>query len=127
MERTLLAATPKRWSVGSAIPGETKDASFSLKNGGPTLANVTYLGMMENLERESWTGSIGDKVIWTVPIEVPENVTRFGLGLTWDDPNSNLALLLFNQNGRPVDVSYGEGEVRRRWGRAIQRRASGGR
>jgi len=112
VERTLLAATPKRWSVGSAIPGETKDASFSLKNGGPTLANVTYLGMMENLERESWTGSIGDKVIWTVPIEVPENVTRFGLGLTWDDPNSNLALLLFNQNGRPVDVSYGEGEVR---------------
>jgi len=111
VERTLLAATPKRWSVGSAVPGETREASFSLTNSGPTLANVTYLGMMENVETEVWTGSIGDKVIWTVPIEVPENVTRFGLGLSWDDPDSDLALLLFNQNGRPVDVSYGEGEA----------------
>jgi serine protease AprX len=110
VERTLLATSPKRWSVGSAIPGETKEETFSLKNGGPALANVTYTGMMENVENEGWTDSIGDKVIWTVPIEVPANVTRLGVNLAWDDPNSDLALLLFNENGRPVDVSYG-GEV----------------
>ncbi len=110
VERTLLATSPKRWSVGSANPGETKEASFSLRNGGPALANVTYVGMMENVENEDWTDSIGDKVIWTVPIEVPENVTRLGVRLDWDDPDSDLALLLFNENGRPVDVSYG-GEV----------------
>ncbi len=107
VERTLLASSPKRWSVGSASPGETKEATFSLRNGGPALANVTYVGMMENVEKEGWTDSIGDKVIWTVPIEVPANVTRLGVRLAWDDPDSDLALLLFNENGRPVDVSYG--------------------
>jgi subtilisin family serine protease len=110
VERTLLDTSPKRWSVGSASPGETKEATFSLKNGGPALTNVTYMGMMENVEKEGWTDSIGDKVIWTVPIEVPANVTRLGVRLDWDDPDSDLALLLFNENGRPVDVSYG-GEV----------------
>jgi len=107
VERTLLASSPKRWSVGSATPGETKEATFSLRNGGPALANVTYAGMMENVEKEGWTDTIGDKVIWTVPIEVPANVTRLGVRLAWDDPESDLALLLFNENGRPVDVSYG--------------------
>jgi len=110
VERTLLDTTPKRWSVGSASPGETKETTFSLKNGGPALTNVTYVGMMENVENEEWTDTIGDKVIWTVPIEVPENVTRLGVRLDWDDPDSDLALLLFNENGKPVDVSYG-GEV----------------
>lgn len=110
VERTLLASTPKRWSVGLAGPGETKEAAFSLRNGGPALANVTYVGMMEKVEKEVWTDSIGDKVIWAVPIEVPANVTRLGVRLSWDDPESDLALLLFNENGRPVDVSYG-GEV----------------
>jgi subtilisin family serine protease len=107
VERTLLASSPKRWSVGSASPGEMKEATFSLRNGGPALANVTYAGMMENVEKEGWTDSIGDKVIWTVPIDVPANVTRLGVRLAWDDPDSDLALLLFNENGRPVDVSYG--------------------
>jgi len=107
VERTLLASSPKRWSIGSTSPGETKEATFSLRNGGPALANVTYVGMMENVEKEEWTDSIGDKVIWTVPIEVPANVTRLGVRLAWDDPESDLALLLFNENGRPVDVSYG--------------------
>ncbi|HII06235.1 MAG TPA: S8 family serine peptidase, partial [Methanotrichaceae archaeon] len=114
VERTLLATSPKRWSVGSLDPGDTKEAQFSLRNGGPALANVTYAGMMENVEKEEWNDSIGDKVIWTVPIEVPANVTRLGVRLTWDDPDSDLALLLFNENGRPVDVSYGsdvKGEV----------------
>jgi len=111
VERTLLASSPKRWSIGSASPGETKVAQFSLKNGGPALANVTYVGMMENVEKEEWADSIGDKVIWTVPIEVPSNVTRLGVSLSWDDPDSDLALLLFNENGRPVDVSYG-GDVK---------------
>ncbi len=111
VERTLLASSPKRWSVGSASPGETKETTFSLRNGGPALANVTYVGMVENVEKEGWTDSIGDKVIWTVPIEVPTNVTRLGVRLGWDDSESDLALLLFNENGRPVDVSYG-GEVK---------------
>lgn len=110
VERTLLTSSPRRWSAGSAIPGETKEATFSLRNGGPPLANVTYVGMMEKVEKVAWNDSIGDKVIWTVPIEVPANVTRLGVRLTWDDPDSDLALLLFNQRGRPVDVSYG-GEV----------------
>jgi len=107
VERTLLATSPKRWSVGSASPGETREAAFSLRNGGPALANVTYVGMMENVEKVKWTDSVGDKVIWTVPIDVPANVSRLGVTLAWDDPKSDLALLLFNENGRPVDVSYG--------------------
>lgn len=110
VERTLLISSPRRWSAGSASPGETKEATFGLRNGGPLLANVTYVGMMEKVEKATWNDSIGDKVIWTVPIEVPANVTRLGVSLVWDDPESDLALLLFNQNGRPVDVSYG-GEV----------------
>ena len=109
-ERTLLATSPKRWSIGPAVPGETRDATFSLRNGGPHLANVTYVGMTEKVDTEVWTDSIGDKVIWTVPIEVPANVTRLGLRLTWADSDSDLALLLFNQNGRAVDVSYSRGD-----------------
>ena len=109
VERTLLATNPRRWSVGSATPGETKDIQFSLRNGGPPLANVTYVGMMESVEKVGWSDSIRDKVIWTVPIEVPANATRLGLSLSWDDPDSDLALLLFNQDGRAVDVSYSRG------------------
>jgi hypothetical protein len=65
--------------------------------------------MMESVEKVGWSDSIRDKVIWTVPIEVPANATRLGLSLSWDDPDSDLALLLFNQDGRAVDVSYSRG------------------
>ncbi|UEC41800.1 MAG: Peptidase families S8 and S53 protein [Methanothrix sp.] len=109
VERTLLATTPRRWAVGSATPGETKDIQFTLRNGGPSLANVTYLGMTEVVEKARWSDSIGDKVIWTVPIEVPANASRLGVRLAWADPDTDLALLLFNQDGRAVDVSYSRG------------------
>ena len=59
---------------------------------------------------DSWQDSIKNKVIWTVPIPVPSNITALGVRLTWDDPNSDLSLLLFNETGHAVDVSYNGGD-----------------
>lgn len=54
----------------------------------------------------SWQDSVGNKVIWPINITIPSNITALGVRLTWDDPNSDLALLLFNETGYPADVSY---------------------
>lgn len=109
VERTLLAPTPRRWAVGSATPGETKDIQLSLRNAGPPLANVTYVGMMEMIMTETKNFSIRDKEKKEWIINVPANVTRLGVRLFWDDSNTNLALLLADQNGIVVELSYGHG------------------
>jgi parallel beta-helix repeat protein len=54
----------------------------------------------------SWQDSVGNKVIWSINITIPSNITALGVILTWDDPNSDLALLLFNETGYAADASY---------------------
>jgi len=107
MERILLESYPKRWSLGGLTPGVVQTAQFNLSNEGPALHNVTYEGVVESVRKEVMQDSIEDKFIWSLTIDVPPNATRLGVKLMWEDPDTELALLLFNQNGRPVDVSYG--------------------
>jgi len=106
-ERSLFESTPERWSLGTVEPGEVKASQFRLENDGPALRGVNYEGVVEGVRTEQHEDVIGDKMVWPLPIEVTQNATRLSVKLNWDDDDTQLALLLFNPRGRPVDVSYG--------------------
>jgi len=107
VERLLVDNSPRRWSLGPLEPGEIRSAQFNLTNGGADLYNISYGGMVEGIKSDLWNETVEEKGIWILPLDVTSNVTRIGATLKWDNSDSDLALLLFNVNDKPVDISYG--------------------
>ena len=109
VERAQIETSPKRWSLESVYPGMSSNVSFVVKNGGPTLKNLSYAGVIENATSEDLAGSVGHKGYWNYTVNVTEKTRRLSARLSTEG-NSSQSQIMFvfeNPQGDPVDYDLG--------------------
>jgi subtilisin family serine protease len=113
VERALIETFPKRWNLESAYPGTSSRVSVVVKNGGPTLKNLSYAGVIENATSEDLVGSVSHKGYWNYTVNVTEKTRRLSANLRTEG-NSSQSEIMFvfeNPKGEPVDYDLGTGDL----------------
>ncbi len=113
VERTQIETFPRRWSLESAYSGMRSNVSFVVKNGGPTLQNLSYAGVIENATSEDLEGSVSHKGYWNYTVNVTEKTRRLSAKLSTEG-NSSQSEIMFvfeNPQGDPVDYDLGTGDL----------------
>ena len=113
VERAQIETFPKRWSLESAYPGTSSRVSFVVKNGGPTLKNLSYAGVIENATSEDLEGSVSHKGYWNYTVNVTEKTRRLSakLSIEGNSSQSEIMFVFENPQGEPVDYDLGTGDL----------------
>jgi serine protease AprX len=113
VERSRIGVLPIRWNLDSAMPGSASSMEFSLKNYGPSLFNLSYGGVIENITSEQIEGTVLYKKVWEKAVNVTGSTRRLSARLLSEDKtNSSEMMLVFeNPEGEPVDADLDAGDL----------------
>jgi hypothetical protein len=112
MERSLLESDPQRWNLEAASPGTSAKVKIELLNRGLPLENLSYLGVMESLTTQDFSGSVGPKKIWEASLNVTAEAKRLSAKLNPENSSKSEVLLLFEDPaGNPADAALGSGAL----------------
>jgi len=105
--QSVLRVRPGSWNLGAILPGEVRNGSFLLSNGGVALTDLSYSGGVDNATSVMVQGSIEDGRIWERAIEIPAGTSRLALQLTWPGEYSDLDLKLYDPSSDLAAKSEG--------------------
>lgn len=107
VERDLVETSPKRWNVGSLLPGASVQTVFKVNNGGEVLENITYRGTSKNMSHQAFEGTVGSKDFEEKSFYVPEGTSRLLINASAQDESSGVAFLLRDPDSNEIYASVG--------------------
>jgi subtilisin family serine protease len=111
IERSLIESFPKRWNVMSLSPGSSTSAEFKVENKGPSLENLSYQSLIENVTPTDLNGTVGPKEIWESNIDIQPGTRQISAKLSVEDNSSELLFMFEDPNGEPADADLGSGNL----------------
>ncbi|MBN1236779.1 MAG: S8 family peptidase [Methanotrichaceae archaeon] len=114
VERSKIESIPQRWNLQSMYPGTSARANFLVKNDGAPLENLSYLGVTENTSSKEYEGSVGQKEVWNISINVTERTRKLSARLSTDGGDQEVLYFFENPQKEPVwppDNALGSGDL----------------
>ncbi|HUS74781.1 MAG TPA: S8 family peptidase [Methanothrix sp.] len=114
VERSKIESIPQRWNLQSAYPGTSARANFLVENVGGALENLSYIGVTENTSFKEYEGSVGQKEVWNITINVTERTRKLSARLSTDGKEQEVLYFFENPQKEPVwppDSALGSGDL----------------
>lgn len=107
VNQAYLDSSPKRWNLGAVQRGESVEASFSVTNFGPGMADLATSGVAEKAAPSSTEGEVGNDGVWEEAVLIAQDTSRLNIRLDWVEESSDLDLRLYGPDGDLVASSEG--------------------